>query len=84
MASDLSKLIQDSFTLTLNGLLAKDAKIIQVTKAHEKDLENTQVLKVQSDFDFSNFTSELSFITPAKSCSLIFNTIKKFRYWLFN
>ncbi len=75
MASDLSKLIQDSFTLTLNGLLAKDAKIIEITKAHAKDLENLEVLKVQSVFDFSNFSSEFSFIVPAKSCSLIFNTM---------
>ena len=75
MASDLSKLIQDSFTLTLNGLLAKDAKIIQITKAHIKDLEDLQVLKVQSVFDFSNFSSEFSFIVPANTCSLIFNTM---------
>ena len=75
MASDLSKLIQDSFTLTLNGLLAKDAKIIEITKAHEKDLKDLQLLKVQSVFDFSNFSSEFSFIVPAKSCSIIFNTM---------
>jgi len=75
MASDLSKLIQDSFTLTLNGLLAKDAKILQITKTHIKDLEDLQLLKVQSVFDFSNFSSEFSFVVPAKSCSLIFNTM---------
>ena len=75
MASDLSKLIQDSFTLTLNGLLAKDAKILEITKAHIKDIENLQLLKVQSTFEFTNFTSQLSFILPAKSCSLIFNTM---------
>ena len=75
MASDLSKLIQESITLTLNGLLAKDAKILQLTQAHEKDLQNLQVLKVQSVFDFSNFSSEFSFFVPAKSCSLIFNTM---------
>lgn len=75
MASDLSKLIQNSFTLTLNGLLAKDAKILQITKTHVKDLEDLQLLKVQSVFDFSNFSSEFSFIVPARSCSLIFNTM---------
>jgi len=75
MASDLSKLIQDSITLTLNGLLAKDAKILQITKTHIKDIEEFQVLKVQSSFNFSNFSSELSFIIPAKSSSLIFNTM---------
>jgi len=75
MASDLSKLIQDSITLTLNGLLAKDAKILQITKAHPKDLESLKLLKVQSDFNFSNFSSEFSFLVTAKSSSLIFNTM---------
>lgn len=75
MASDLSKIIQDSITLTLNGLLAKDAKILQITKAHIKDLENLQLLKIQSVFDFSNFSSEFSFLVTAKSSSLIFNTM---------
>jgi len=75
MASDLSKLIQDSITLTLNGLLAKDAKILQITQAHPKDLESLKLLKVQSDFNFSNFSSEFSFLVTAKSSSLIFNTM---------
>ncbi|MGB5866886.1 MAG: hypothetical protein WBG69_03335, partial [Arcobacteraceae bacterium] len=75
MASDLSKLIQDSFTLTLNGLLAKDAKILKITKAHPYDLEDTQILQVQSTFDFSNFTSKFSYLVPAQSASLIFNTM---------
>lgn len=75
MASDLSKLIRNSFILTLNGLLAKDAKILQITKAHIKDVQDLQLLKVQSVFSFSNFSSEFSFIVPAKSCSLIFNTM---------
>jgi len=75
MASDLSKLVQESITLTLNGLLAKDAKILQITKTHIKDIEDLQVLQVQSNFNFSNFSSELSFIVPAKSSSLIFNTM---------
>ena len=75
MASDLSKIIQDSITLTLNGLLAKDASVIQITKTHKKDLEELQLLKVQSVFDFSSFTSTLGFLVPAKSSSLIFNTM---------
>jgi hypothetical protein len=75
MASDLSKIIQDSITLTLNGLLAKDASIIQITKTHIKDVQELQLLKVQSAFDFSNFTSKFEFLVPAKSSSLIFNTM---------
>jgi len=75
MASDLSKLIEDSFTLTLNGLLAKEAKIEKITKAHPYDVEDTQFLLVQSQFDFSTFKSKLSYMVPARSASLIFNTM---------
>ncbi|PIF04088.1 MAG: hypothetical protein CSA86_03060 [Arcobacter sp.] len=75
MASDLSKLIQDSITLTLNSLLAKEAKIVEITKTHIKDVENLQILKIQSVFNFSNFSSEFSFFIPAISASLIFNTM---------
>ena len=75
MASDLSKLIQDSLTITLAGLLAKDAKILKVTKAHPFDIEDTQLLQVESTFDFSNFSSKFSYLVPAKSASLIFNTM---------
>ena len=75
MASDLSKLIQDSFTLTLNGLLAKDAQILKITKAHPYDVEDTQFLLVQSLFNFSTFSSKFSYLVPAKSASLIFNTM---------
>jgi len=75
MASDLSKLIQDSLTTTLAGLLAKDAKILKITKAHPFDIEDTQLLQVESTFDFSNFSSKFSYLVPAKSASLIFNTM---------
>lgn len=75
MASDLSKLIQDSLTITLAGLLAKDAKILKITKAHPFDIEDTQLLQVESTFDFSNFSSKFSYLVPAKSASLIFNTM---------
>lgn len=75
MASDLSKLIQDSFTLTLNGLLAKDAKILKITKTHPYDLEDRQLLQIQALFDFKTFTSKFSYYIPAKSASLIFNTM---------
>jgi len=75
MASDLSQLIKDSFTLTLNGLLGKDARIINITKAHPYDIEDTQLLEVQSTFDFSNFSSKFTYLIPAQGASLIFNTM---------
>jgi len=75
MATDLSKLIQDSFTLTINGLLAKDAKILKITKAHIRDLEDIQIYKIDSLFNFSTLSSKFSFLIPAKSASILFNTM---------
>ena len=73
MASDLSQIIQEGLCSTLNGLLAKDAALRGTTKAHEKDLENKQTLKIDSTFEFDNITSTWSFIIPATTSSYIFN-----------
>jgi len=75
MASDLSQLIQDGLCNTLNGLLAKDASLKETTKVHEQDLEELEVLKVNSVFDFEKLSSTLHFIIPAYSASYIFNTM---------
>lgn len=75
MASDLSKLIEESLTSTLTGLLGKEALLQEVTKADLKDLENIELLQVQSVFDFENFTSLFTFMIPARTSSLIFHTM---------
>ena len=75
MASDLSKLIEDSFTNTLNALLAKDAETTQITKAHPEDLRDIEILEVQSNFDFTDFTSVFTYYIPARTSALIFNTM---------
>jgi len=75
MATDLSKLIQESFTMTLSGLLAKDAKVLEISKAEVEDFQMTQLLKVDSLFDFTTLKSKFSFLVPAKTSSLIFNTM---------
>ena len=75
MASDLSQLIQDGLCSTLTGLLSKDAKVKELTKVHKKDLEDLQLLKINSTFEFADITSTWSFIIPAYSASYIFNTM---------
>jgi hypothetical protein len=75
MASDLSNIIQDGLSSTLNGLLAKDTKLIETTKVHEKDIEDLEVLQVNAIFDFEKISSTFSFIIPAVSSSYIFNTM---------
>ena len=75
MASDLSKIIQDGLCDTLTNLLGKTAKLQETTKAHVKDLEDIELLKVDSTFEFENITSTWSFVLPAYSSSYIFNTM---------
>ena len=76
MASDLSKIIQDGLTNTLSNLLGKTATLQETSKVHTKDLENIELLKVESTFEFDNITSTWFFMVPAYSASYIFNTAK--------
>ncbi|MEA3513080.1 MAG: hypothetical protein U9R37_05715 [Campylobacterota bacterium] len=73
MASDLSTIIKNGLESTLHSLLAKDAKIIQTTRTHQKDFDGFNMLKVDSIFEFSNFSSTFTFYVPAVSSSHIFN-----------
>jgi len=75
MASDLSQLIQDSISNTLNGLLAKETKLIETTKVHEKDIQDLEILQVNVVFDFEKISSTLSFAIPGTSASFIFNSM---------
>lgn len=73
MASDLSTLTQEGLCSTLNNLLGKTAILHETTKAHPKDLENKQVLKIESTFEFDSITSTWTFLIPALTASTIFN-----------
>ncbi len=75
MASDLSKLIEDTLCSTLNGLLAKEVHLKQTNKAIQQDFINIETLKVDSTFEFDNITSTWSFIIPAFTASHIFNSM---------
>ncbi|MEA3353658.1 MAG: hypothetical protein U9Q33_07580 [Campylobacterota bacterium] len=73
MATDLSKLIQDGLCSTINGLLSLDTKLEETTKAHPKDLENLNILKIESKFEFNDLISTWQYILPAHTASYIFN-----------
>lgn len=75
MASDLSELIQEGLCSTINGLLAKNSTLKTVTKIHEKDLKDIQILKINSTFEFSNIVSTWSYLIPAYAGSYIFNSM---------
>ncbi|MEA3383946.1 MAG: hypothetical protein U9Q20_04615 [Campylobacterota bacterium] len=73
MASDLSKLIEETLCSTINGLLAKDAVLKNTNKAVDKDLLDIETLRVDSTYEFDNINSTWSFIIPAYTSSYIFN-----------
>jgi hypothetical protein len=75
MASDLSALIQDGLCDTLTSLLAKDAKLKELTKVHEKDFKDSEFLRINSSFNFNKLTTTFSFMIPSSSASFIFNTM---------
>jgi len=75
MASDLSQLIHEGLCSTINGLLTKTTTLKTITKIHEKDLENLQVLKINSTFEFNDIVSTWSYIIPAYTGSYIFNAM---------
>ena len=73
MAYDLSILIQDGLCNTLQNLLGSDTKLNGITKVDARDLQNSELLKIESEFVFEKLSSVFSFIIPAVSASLIFN-----------
>ncbi|MEA3315459.1 MAG: hypothetical protein U9Q30_06370, partial [Campylobacterota bacterium] len=75
MASDLSQLIHEGLCSTINGLLAKTTTLKTITKIHEKDLIDLQILKINSTFEFTNIVSTWSYIIPAYTGSYIFNAM---------
>ena len=72
MASDLSELIQNGLSGTLESLLAKTSTLDITNKAHPSDLKS-QCVKVNAKFEFENITSIWSFFVPALGASHIFN-----------
>ncbi len=72
MASDLSELIQNGLSGTLESLLAKKTNLDKTTKAHETNLQG-QCVKVSTTFKFEKITSNWSFFIPALSATYILN-----------
>ena len=72
MASDLSELIQNGLSGTLESLLAKTSTLKQTNKTNKDDLKG-QCVRVNSIFEFTDITSKWSFFIPAYGASHIFN-----------
>jgi len=75
MAADLSNIIQDGLCGTLKDLLAKDAILKETTKIDDRDINGIELIKIDSEFAFEKLNTIFSFFVPAKSASIIFNTM---------
>jgi len=75
MAQDLSQIIQEGLAQTLTDLLGIDAKFLETTKLDQRDIQNTQLLQVNAEFEFDNLSTILKFMVPAPTASIIFNTM---------
>ena len=75
MAQDLSQTIQEGLAQTLTDLLGIDAKFQETTQADKRDIQSSQLLEVNAEFEFDKLGTTLKFIIPANSASIIFNTM---------
>ena len=70
MASDLSNIIKDDISNTLESLLSASTSVDIVTKASASDIENQQCILVDVNYEFSEFESvKLKFYIPSKAAT---------------
>ena len=75
MAQDLSQTIQEGLAQTLTDLLGIDAKFQETTKTDQRDIQDTQLLQVNTQFEFDKLSTVLKFMVPASAASIVFNTM---------
>ncbi|RXJ95597.1 flagellar motor switch protein FliY [Malaciobacter molluscorum] len=75
MASDLSNILKEELSNTLEQLLSKNASIDNVNLLSEDSIERTQCIEVDVKFDFAAGTSNWSFFIPTISAT-------KFEYFM--
>jgi len=73
--SKLLKIVEDKLTSTLDEMLIKDTKIIDIKKIDKNDLISISAVYIKSALEAENKTQELEFIIPTYSASYIFNTM---------
>lgn len=75
MAEELSQTIQEGLTQTLMDLLGIDTKFQETTQVVHKDIQNNQLLLVNSEFEFEKLSTIVQFLIPATTASIVFNTM---------
>jgi hypothetical protein len=75
MAQDLSQTIQEGLAQALTDSLGIDAKFLETTKLDIRDVQDNQLLEVNSIFEFDKLETTFQFIIPATTASIIFNNL---------
>ena len=75
MASDLSNIIKDELSNTLESLLSKSTKVIDTKAVESSDYSEEQCIKVDVKFDFKGISSSWSFFIPTAAAT-------KFEYFM--
>ena len=75
MASDLSKIIQDTIVSTIFTNTSKDIEVLEVLISSKESLLNKNIAVIPLSLKFENLESQINFIYTAHSSSYIFNSI---------
>ena len=73
MASDLSQIIKDILSSTLETTISKKTDIKNSFNITKDYFKTQNIVAVSTSFDYEKFTSNLKIIIPAKTASFIFN-----------
>jgi flagellar motor switch protein FliN/FliY len=69
LASDLSNIIKDELSNTLEQLLSKKSSIQSTQKADVNEFNSSQSIEVNVKFEFKNLSSQWKFILPTKTAA---------------
>lgn len=69
MASDLSNILKEELSNTLEQLLGKKAKVSNINPFEISNFEGQQVIFCEIKFDFKNISSFIKFFIPTKSAT---------------
>jgi chemotaxis protein CheY-P-specific phosphatase CheC len=75
MAHDLSVLLKDTIVSTLNLNLGKETSIKDVYVPSKKEIKDLNLILIDTKFTFENLDSDIKFLFPAITASLIYNTL---------
>ena len=69
MASDLSNILKEELSNTLEQLLSKNSQVDSITKLEVENFDSTQLIECTVKFDFKGISSQIIFYVPTLSAT---------------